>query len=228
MKLFFFGVTFRMIVEDAAGTTVIATTREASRQNETESAIGTRSSLTVPVVKTMGRKTQTVVSVEAMIAPETCFAPCTAARGAGSPRPRRRKIFSMTTIELSTSMPMPSPSPDRVMMLSESFEKYIRTTANRTDSGIAIATRKVGRMSFRKTARTMIASSAPRPIFFTISSTISAMYSPWSISVTTVVPSSSSMIRLMAAEALPESSLVPTEEFLKMERTTAGSPFSFA
>ena len=60
---------------EAAGTTVIATTREANRQNEMESAIGTRSSRTVPVVKTIGKNTQIVVSVEAVIAPATCFAP---------------------------------------------------------------------------------------------------------------------------------------------------------
>ena len=54
------------------------------------SAKGTSSWLTRPVVKMAGRKTHTVVSVEATTAPVICLAPCTAARAGGMPRMRRR------------------------------------------------------------------------------------------------------------------------------------------
>ena len=46
--------------------------------------------LTILDEKTTGRKTQTDVRVDATTDMPTCFAPCTAARGAGTPRPRRR------------------------------------------------------------------------------------------------------------------------------------------
>ena len=49
-------------------------------------AIGTSSSRTIPVVKSIGTKTQMVVSVDAMMELETCFAPCTAARAGATPR----------------------------------------------------------------------------------------------------------------------------------------------
>ena len=45
---------------------------------------------TVSEVKMTGTKTQTEVRVEATMDMLTCFAPCTAARGAATPRPRRR------------------------------------------------------------------------------------------------------------------------------------------
>ena len=166
------GVTRRRMVDPEAGTTDMATTREASRQKEIDRAMGTSSSLTVPLVKTMGRNTHTVVRVEAMIAPVTCFVPWTAARGAGRPLPLRRKIFSITTMELSTSMPMPSERPDRVIMFRVRPAKYIRTIANNTDRGILMPTTTVGRKSRRNSARMMMASRAPMAMLFTISETI--------------------------------------------------------
>ena len=138
-------------------------------------AIGTSSSRTVPVVKTIGTKTQIVVSVDATIEFETCFAPWTAARAGATPRWRRRMMFSMTTMELSTSMPMPSERPDSVMMFRERSEKYIRTSVNRTESGMLMPTMIVGRMSRRNSARTRIASSAPSSMLVRISCTIRAM-----------------------------------------------------
>ena len=174
--LFSFGFILRSSVLDAAGTTVIATTRDATRQNEMDIPIGTSNSCTVPDVKTIGKKTQIVVTVEDVMAPATCLAPCTAALGAVIPCPLSLKMFSITTIELSTSIPMPSDRPDSVMIFSDRFEKYIRTIANNTDSGMLIATRTVGLTSFRKIARITIASSAPSTMLFTISFTIRVIY----------------------------------------------------
>ena len=51
-----------------------------------DSDSGTKSDRTVPSVNTMGIKTQTVVTVEEMMAPATWRAPCTEALAAGTPR----------------------------------------------------------------------------------------------------------------------------------------------
>ena len=70
-------------------------------------------------------------------------------------------MFSMTTTELSTSIPTPSARPDRLRMFSVMPVKYISTMANSTLSGMLMATTSVGRRSLRKSASTMIASTAP-------------------------------------------------------------------
>ena len=68
------------------GTAVKATIRDAVRANVMVRANGSIKSRTMPVVNTIGKKTQMVVSVDAMMAPATCFAPWNAARGELSPR----------------------------------------------------------------------------------------------------------------------------------------------
>ena len=78
------------MVDPAAGTTVIATIREAKRQNTIVRDIGVIRSLTIPVVYTIGRNTQAVVRVDATMAPATCLVPCTAALGAAIPLLRSR------------------------------------------------------------------------------------------------------------------------------------------
>ena len=114
----------------------------------------------MPCVKTMGRNTHTVVSVEAKIAPATCVAPRTAAWAARMPSARRRKMFSMTTMLLSTSMPMPSASPASEITLMVTPEKYISTTANSTLSGMLTAVMRVGRM-FRRNRKRMAMARMP-------------------------------------------------------------------
>lgn len=74
-------------------------------------------------------------------------------------------MFSMTTIELSTSMPTPSARPDRLIMFRVTPEKYISTTANIRLMGMLNATTPVGRRSFRNSASTRMASSAPQARF---------------------------------------------------------------
>ena len=72
------------------GTKVMATTRLAVSVNRIVSAISTNSCLVIPSVKIIGANTQTVVSVEATIAPVTCPAPSTAAFRTEYPSPCRR------------------------------------------------------------------------------------------------------------------------------------------
>lgn len=62
---------FFSTVEPAQGTTVSATTRDASRLKVMVQAMSLRSSRTMPVVNTSGRKTQIVVRVEDMMDPAT-------------------------------------------------------------------------------------------------------------------------------------------------------------
>ena len=81
---------FFSTVEPAQGTTVSATTSDASRLKVMVHAISSINSMTIPELNTSGKNTQTVVRVDEMMLPCTCRAPCTAARAAGKPRLRRR------------------------------------------------------------------------------------------------------------------------------------------
>ena len=56
---------------------------------------------------------------------------------------------------------MPRERPARVITFRSSPVKYMSTTANRTDNGMLMPTTRVGLISFRKMASTMMASAAP-------------------------------------------------------------------
>ena len=109
----------------------------------------------------MGRNTQTVVSVEARIAPATSPAPLIAASFAEHPSLRILKIFSITTMELSTSIPTPSARPDSEITFSVTPLKYMHTIAVIKLTGMEQATTAVGRQSFRNTIRIRTARTAP-------------------------------------------------------------------
>ena len=81
----------------------------------------------------------------------------------------------MTTTELSTSIPMPRERPARVITFRSSPVKYMSTTANRTDSGMLMPTTRVGLISFRKMASTMMARAAPTIILVRMLLTITVM-----------------------------------------------------
>ena len=70
---------FLSVTEAIAGTNVNATTRLAARVYAIVRARSTNSCRVIPSVKIIGAKTLIVVSVDAMIAPVTCFDPSTAA-----------------------------------------------------------------------------------------------------------------------------------------------------
>ena len=65
--------------ELAIGTNVRAMNKDASSEQEIVRAISLNISAVKPLMNTIGRNTDTVVNVDAVIAPATCFAPCTAA-----------------------------------------------------------------------------------------------------------------------------------------------------
>ena len=143
------------------GTTVNATTNDATNAYVIVNANGISISPTVPFTYIIGKNTQIVVSVDATIGAATCFAPCTAARGADKPLFLKRYIFSMTTIELSTNIPIPRQSPARDITFNVMPVKYIIRTADITLNGILNATISVGFTSFKNNAKTIIARIAP-------------------------------------------------------------------
>jgi len=67
-------------------------------------------------------------------------------------------------MELSTSIPIPRQSPANDITLILIPVKYMIIIANNTLNGILNATTIVGRISFKKRASTIIASTAPKRI----------------------------------------------------------------
>ena len=124
--------------------------------------MSTKSCFVIPSTNTIGRNTQTVVNVEAIIAPATCFAPSIAAVLESTPSSTRiRKIFSITTIELSTSIPIPNANPDKEIIFNVIPEKYINTNAPTTLIGIEQAIIKVGLILRKNNNSIRIANNPP-------------------------------------------------------------------
>ena len=115
-----------------------ATSREASSEKTTVSAISPNTCPAMPSTNTMGKNTAIVVRVEAKTAPPTSETPRMVAALRSSPSSWQRKMLSSTTIELSTSMPIPSASPPREMMLSETSLKYMGANVATTETGIVM------------------------------------------------------------------------------------------
>ena len=80
----------RRVREASVGTRVMAMIRLAIREYAMVRPISVKSCREIPSVNTMGRKTQIVVRVEAVMAPATWDAPLTAAAAAGTPCARSR------------------------------------------------------------------------------------------------------------------------------------------
>ena len=123
MNPVFFDSLSVSICPQSIGTMVRADTSEQSRANAITYASCLNMTPAMPFMKTMGRKTATVVSVLEMRALVTSLAPCLAASLRGMPPSCSRTVFSSTTMELSTSMPTPSARPPSVMMFSVNPQK---------------------------------------------------------------------------------------------------------
>ena len=98
---------------------VIAHTSEKTTAKLIANAISLKSWPDVSSTNTTGKKTATVVNVEATIAPATSFVPLTAATNDFSPCWIRRWIFSKTTTALSTNIPTAKAIPARLITLRE-------------------------------------------------------------------------------------------------------------
>jgi hypothetical protein len=90
----------------------------------------------MPCTNTIGTNTDTVVSVEAVMAAATSPVPRMVAVRKSSPFVRRRAIDSRTTIELSSNIPTPSASPPSDMMFIDTSPRNIGANVTTTDTGI--------------------------------------------------------------------------------------------
>ena len=110
----------RMNQKASSGTIVSATNSEAVRAMATVTAKGRNSSPVEPETVATGRKTATVVRVEAVTAPPTSLTASTMSSIDGRRVcPVLRLMFSITTIESSTTRPTATVSAARVKRLSE-------------------------------------------------------------------------------------------------------------
>ena len=126
------------------GTKKRAKASDASSDNTTAAPRSEKSWPAMPSMKTIGKNTATVVSVEATTAPPTSRVPRTAASRTPSPSSRHRTMDSSTTIALSTSIPMPRASPPSDMMFTLTPSHRRGANVAMTDSGIARPITKVG------------------------------------------------------------------------------------
>jgi hypothetical protein len=171
------------------GTKVRATTSDVASEKTTDSARSPKTWPAIPVTNTIGRKTATVVSVEAVTAPPTSRAPRTAARVGESPSSRQRKTDSMTTMPLSTSMPIPSASPPSDIRLSDTPKRWSGAKVATTQSGIETQTTRVWARSRRKSQSTSAAKRPPQAAAPTTSRMLSRMKPAWSPTTSRPIPS---------------------------------------
>ena len=82
-------------------------------------ANGRNSSPVDPLTNEIGKKTATVVMVDAVMAPATSRTAPTMVSALSTPATRWRLMFSITTIESSTTRPIAMVRAPRVRMLSE-------------------------------------------------------------------------------------------------------------
>ncbi len=200
---------------------------EARIEMDTVSAWSRKSCPATPSTKTIGKKTATVVNVEATTGAATSTVPEIAASRAPAPWPRRRWIASSTTIESSSSIPTPSASPPSDMMFSESPICCITKKVPITETGIASATTAVAPRSRRKSPITRIASRPPCQAFATTSEIASSMNRDWSNRVASAIPAgtespiSSSRFRIPSA-----TKTVFASPSLKIRTSTPSASFS--
>ncbi|MPM66817.1 hypothetical protein SDC9_113729 [bioreactor metagenome] len=91
-----------------------------------------------PAINKMGKKTETVVSVDAMTASPTARVPAAAALRGSMPAARQVKMLSKMTMELSTIMPTAMTSPASETIFKVSPEKYMAKKVAMTEIGMAV------------------------------------------------------------------------------------------
>ena len=166
------------IVEDIAGTSVNATSKLEISENAMVRPMSPNNSFVSPCVNAIGRNTQIVVNVEAIIGPVICFAPSTAARITLVPRCLSRYMFSIVTMLLSTSIPTPNASPASESTFKLTLLKYMSTMASIRLIGMLTPTISVDLALLKNRNSITMASTAPYSRFsITVPITIS-MYTP--------------------------------------------------
>ena len=114
-----------------------------------------------PWTKIRGRKTTTVVSVEAITACPTSSAPNIEASRRPVPRDICEMMFSSTTTALSTTMPMAIASAERLMMLIVQPIRNMKTNAMISEKGMESAMTSEVRKLRRKKRVVRITKSPP-------------------------------------------------------------------
>ena len=171
------------------GIRVIATRSETQRLMVTVRAWSLNICPATPSTKTIGRKTATVVRVEAITAGPISAVPSMEASRRDAPCWRLRKIDSSTTMDESSSMPRPSVRPPSDIRLSETSILYMNMKVAITEMGIEVATIRVLRISRRKKKRMMIARAPPMSAALRTSPTAWDMKVDWSKRMVSVFPS---------------------------------------
>ncbi len=184
------------------GTKANATSIEASSENEIVNAWSRINWPARPCTKTSGKKTTTVVSVEATTAIATVPAPRAAAvfKSSGCSC-RLRQIDSNTTIESSTIMPTPIAKPPSDMRFNDNPRRYMMMNVASTLTGIDSEMIAVERRSRRKPKITRIDRMLPMSAASTTSLIARSMNSDWSATVTIVMPSGSASLATRALTA---------------------------
>ncbi len=142
-----------------------ATARELRRLMTTVKARSLKSSpMTSSWVRKIarGRKTNTVVRVEAVMAVIISWLPRMELEVSLAPFSRYRKMFSRMTILLSTSIPTPRASPVRVIRFRVNPAKYMNIRVMTIDTGMEKAIIRVVRKLRRKKKRIATASNPPK------------------------------------------------------------------
>lgn len=134
----------------SSGTKVSAEISEAVSAKTMVKPTSLKSCPDMPCMSAMGRKTTTVVRVEAVTALATIPAPSSAASLKVRCSSRFLKQLSSTTIALSTIMPTPMVSPPRESMLKVMPEKDMMIRVTSTEVGIEVPTISDALMSPRK------------------------------------------------------------------------------
>jgi len=130
---------------------------------------------TIPSAKVTGKKTAAMETVAAVAAKAICRAPREAASTGASPCSRWRSMFSSTTMASSITTPTARVRPSSVITLRVKPRSHITPKVATSESGMAAATIRVGRMRRRKTNTVTTASTAPSARAKSVSSTASRM-----------------------------------------------------
>ena len=131
--------TFKNL-EESNGIKVNDTSRAQKREKHIDTAISLKRTPAIPGTKSIGKKTDMVVNVEAIIAVDTSLVPLSELSIIPAPSLRYRKMFSNTTMELSTSIPTANarPAMDIILRVISARSKTAKVTT--IDMGMERAT----------------------------------------------------------------------------------------
>ncbi len=145
------------------GESVRAARSEKSTAADAVKPKGLKNRPRVPPIKPIGKKTATIVSVDATsVRPISLFARSAAWRGV-SPSSRWRTMFSTATIASSTMTPTTSARAKSVIVSRLKWSSLITSAVPSSDVGIASAEIVVARQSPKNGQITRIASNTARP-----------------------------------------------------------------